>query len=199
MAVGIILAGGRGTRLGHEKVSLVLGGTPLLQRVVASVSAATDRVLVVKAAGQALPPVHGKFTAAEDIFPSLGPAGGLYTGLKSTEAQSTCVVGCDMPFLDPELLRHLVSMLPGYDAVVPRLDGKTHVLHAAYARTCLSAAEEVLMRNRPSLRAILAKVRVRYLEQHELEDLERWRRSCFNLNAPADLELANRWISLCTR
>ena len=87
-----------------------------------------------------------------------------------------------MPFVDPQLLHHLMELAPGYDAVVPRLDGRCQTIHAVYSKGCTSITEALLQESKSGLHTLLDHIRVRYLEEGEMESLERWRRSCFNVN-----------------
>ena len=105
-----------------------------------------------------------------------------------------------MPFLDAALLGGLSALAEGvnavgFDAVVPRLDGTPQTLHALYARTCLPVVERLLESGRPGLRDLLASVAVRYVEGAELGDADRWRRSWFSVNTPADLATVEAWLA----
>ena len=194
MTLGIVLAGGRGTRLGQDKASFILGGRSMLDRVVDALGRAVDQVIVAKAHGQELPRVPMDVRVVEDVRPGLGPVGGLHAALSSTDGDRAVVVGCDMPFLDPSLLTWLLALDDPRDAVAPMLDGRTQTLHAVYRRACLPALKTLLELGRPSLRDLLRMVDVRYLEGGELGDLERWRRSCAGVNTPEDAARAERLL-----
>lgn len=192
MEAAIVLAGGRSRRLGRDKAFQVLEGKTLLERAVVAVSQTARQVMVVKAPGQELPPLPIRVDVVDDLVPGRGPLGGLYTGLESTTAEVVCVVGCDMTFLDPPLLDTLVPLAQGQDAVVPRLDGGLQTLHALYRRTSLPTIRELLEAQGPGLHDLLALLNVYYVE---VEDVDRWRRSCLNVNTPADLEEAAGYLA----
>jgi len=168
----------------------------MLERVVNALSLAADEVVVVRAGGQRLPAALGGVTVVEDIHVGRGPLGGLHAGLSTIESGCAIVVGCDMPFLDPGLLAGLAPMAGECDAVVPRVGGRLQTLHAVYGRTCLGAVATLLERGRPGLHDLLGLVRVRYMEDGDLAETGRWRRSCMSVNTPADLERAESLLSL---
>lgn len=69
-----------------------------------------------------------------DLYPGKGALGGIYTGLASSDSLYNLVVGCDMPFLNRDLLRYLIGIAPGFDAVIPRIDDMYEPLHAVYTK-----------------------------------------------------------------
>ena len=112
LITSIVLAGGKGRRLGKDKLQEVVGGRPLLQRVIDSLSSISERILVVTAQGQKRPAIlatQSKVASVPDIYPGRGALGGIYTGLTTTKSQYSLVVAADMPFLNTDLLQHLVT------------------------------------------------------------------------------------------
>jgi molybdopterin-guanine dinucleotide biosynthesis protein A len=137
-SAGIILAGGKSTRLGRDKASEILLERSLLQRVVDRLDSVVDEIVVVKAPGQDLPATVSTtpVRVVEDAYPGTGPLGGVYTGLISMEAPSAVAVACDMPVLQPALLRELLRLLPGHDLVAPIKESLPEPLCTAYATSC---------------------------------------------------------------
>jgi molybdopterin-guanine dinucleotide biosynthesis protein A len=136
---GIILAGGKSTRLGRDKASEILLERSLLQRVVDHLDGVVDEIVVVKAPGQDLPATvsTSPVRVVEDAYPGTGPLGGVYTGLISTEAPAAIAVACDMPTLQPALLRELLRLLSGHDLVAPVKESLPEPLCTAYAKSCV--------------------------------------------------------------
>jgi molybdopterin-guanine dinucleotide biosynthesis protein A len=96
-------------------------------------------------------------------------------------------VGCDMPFLSEDLLRHMMAIAPQWDAVIPRTKGGLEPLHAVYAKTCIPAIEQSLARGDRRPVSILPHIRVRYVEPNEIERHDPRMLSFFNINTPDDL------------
>ena len=190
LMTSIVLAGGKGTRLGRDKLLVVVGRRPLLQRVVDSLTPISQQILVVSAQGQKCPSLEATQTrtvAVSDIYPGKGALGGIYTGLSAMDSRHGLVVAADMPFLNPDLLRHLVSMATDFDVVMPRINGQIEPLHAVYSRDCLPAIREQIERHQLQIRILLERVRVMYVEEAEIDRFDPRHLSFFNVNTPEDL------------
>ncbi|MFC1908103.1 molybdenum cofactor guanylyltransferase [Chloroflexota bacterium] len=120
MEIGcIVLAGGKGLRLGHEKASEVVGNKSLIQRVVSSLSFFNSTIIIVTAAKQFLPQFIGyqELRIVTDTYPGKGPLGGIYTGLATSDSFYNLVVACDMPFLNRALLDYMIRISANSDLV----------------------------------------------------------------------------------
>ena len=119
---GIILAGGKSTRLGANKPQLKNGKSHLIDRVIDTLSQFTPSILIVINEDQPYP-VKSTTPGArvvKDIYTGKGPLGGIYTGLIHAETGYSLVVG-DTPFLNSGLVRYLINGTPGYDATAPKI------------------------------------------------------------------------------
>ncbi len=188
----IVLAGGKGQRLGRDKLSEVVGGRPLIQRVVDVVEVVSDQLLIVIARGQSPPVVSSRVETrvTADLYPGKGALGGIYTGLMSSASLQNLVVAADMPFLDRALLRHLISLSAGFDVVMPLVNGEIEPLHAVYSRDCLKPIRAQLEEGSLRIRDFLNRVRVRYVEDAEIDRLDPKHLSFFNINTSEDLRTA---------
>ena len=191
---GIVLAGGKGVRLGHNKVLETVGSRSLLQRAVLSLSFLKSDIIIVAAAKQSLLQLidYPKLKVVTDIYPGKGPLGGVYTGLKASRSFYNLVVACDLPFLNQALLRYMIQVSAGFDLVVPRLGSFVEPLHAIYSEGCLAAIEDMLKQGNLSVHELLTLVRVRYVETEEIDRFDPRRLSFFNINTEANLEKARR-------
>ena len=189
---GIVLAGGMSRRLGRNKAVEHVGRMPLLSRVIDRLSQVTDQTVVVVAdAEQASElPIPHSATIAPDVYPGAGSLGGIFTGLSAAAEEWGIVVACDMPFLNLDLLRHMLSLRDGYDAVVPVIDGRPEPTHAAYSTACLPHIERRLQANDLKIARFFDQVRVNYLSQSEVEERDPERLSFFNVNTQEDLDRA---------
>ena len=189
---GIVLAGGMSRRLGRNKAVEHVGRMPLLSRVIDRLSQVTDQTVVVVAdAEQASElPIPHSATIAPDVYPGAGSLGGIFTGLSAAAEEWGIVVACDMPFLNLDLLRHMLSLRDGYDAVVPVIDGRPEPTHAAYSTACLPHIERRLQANDLKIARFFDQIRVNYLSQSEVEERDPERLSFFNVNTQEDLDRA---------
>lgn len=185
---GAILAGGQSRRMGSDKAALLIQGEPLLRRTVRLLRAVTPDVAIIgppdRAALAPDVPIH------PDRWPQQGPLGGIATALQALAGEAVLVVGCDMPFLNLNVLRYLITAAPGYDAVVVRTDGETHPLHAVYRRRCLPTIEAQLRAGNRQVQQFLARLAVRFVEGAELDRLDPQHLSTFNANTPEEWEKA---------
>jgi len=131
----------------------------------------------------------------EDIYPGKGSLGGIYTGLYHAASFHSLVVACDMPFLNPGLLRHLVALAPGYDVVIPVVAGQHEPLHAVYSKNCLGPIRALLEQDNLKIIDFFPQVRVRRVAEAEIERLDPQHLSFFNINTQADLDWARSQAS----
>lgn len=181
----IILAGGRSTRMGRDKASVMLDGRPLIQHVLDRVAPLVRDVVVVRAVGQALPPLDSPRPLAivDDLLPAAGPLVGLYSGLTAAPRPRSLVVACDMPLLVPSLLRELIRRSSMYDVVIPVLD-RPQPLHAVYAASCLPAIQRRIDAGDRRLTSFLEDVRVHWLDEATCRRFDPDLRSFLNTNTP---------------
>lgn len=188
----IVLAGGRGSRLGKEKHTEVIAGKSLIEQIIGHLSLLSAQVLIVISNRQTESSFssYAEAKTVVDLYPGKGSLGGVYTGLVYSSCFYNLVVACDMPFLNLALLRYMVDVSPGFDAVIPRIDGLKEPLHAVYTKDCLLAIERMLKEGNLKVIDLLDLVRVRYVEKEEIDRYDPEHLSFLNVNTPADLEKA---------
>jgi molybdopterin-guanine dinucleotide biosynthesis protein A len=194
---GVVLAGGESRRLGQNKALLRIGGQTLIERVLDCIAPMSAEVTVVVAspAQAAELPLPPGARVAIDRYPGCGSLGGIYTGLDASREPWVLLVACDMPFLNPTLLRRLMALRRGVDAVVPRLNGQPEPLHALYSKTCLEPLERMLQTRQLKIAPLFEAVRVRYVDEDTIDSIDPGHRSFFNVNSPADAEEALGMLS----
>lgn len=157
----IVLAGGYSTRFGEQDKALAtIDGEPLLSRVVSRGSAVADPVVVSCRADQRstfadVLADHPSVTFATDPEPDQGPLAGIETSLASIDTRYVIVLACDMPHVDPALLRYLHERCRDHDAAVPEsADGWLQPAQAVYRTAPLrKAVQRARTRGDPRLRA----------------------------------------------
>ena len=184
----VVLAGGRSQRLGMDKSLLRFEGEWLLRRILSQMASLSDDLLVVANEGEKLASL--RVPILSDARPGMGPLGGIYTGLQSMRCERGVFVACDMPLLNLPLLRYMVQLSPAYDVVIPHVGDETEPLHAIYSKACLRPMAEVMDRGQRRVIHFFDRVRVRYVEADEIELFDPEHLSFFNINTPADLQLA---------
>ena len=131
---GIILCGGKSSRMGRPKAILSFGPESMLERTVRILLDVVSPVAVVAAAGQPLPRLPREVLVLRDEVDALGPMGGLAVGLSALRkrVEAAYVSGCDTPFLKPAFIRFLIQSLGDHDLAIPREGKYYHPLAAVY-------------------------------------------------------------------
>lgn len=194
----IVLAGGKSKRLGRNKVTEIVGGKSLLERVVSCLTYFNSEIIVVTARELSLPrPIdYSMLKVVADIYPEKGSLGGIYSGLVNSKSHFNLVVACDMPFLNRKLLAHMIEISDGFDLVVPRLGESIEPLHAVYSKGCIPPMERLIKQNDLKILKLFPLVKMRYVEEDEINRFDPEHLSFFNINTEEDLkaglELAKR-------
>jgi molybdenum cofactor guanylyltransferase len=189
---GYILAGGASSRMGADKAHLRLGGVTLVERAAGALRAVAGRVCVVSSKPGA--EAFG-LTVVPDVFQGLGALGGLHAALARASAEWAAILSCDLPFATGALFERLAARRgPAFDAVAPRQpDGRPQPLCALYAPArCRPVLGELLRDGELRPRVLLSRVRTRWVEWEELEDLEGAERLFHNVNTPEEWARAER-------
>jgi len=193
MKVGaILLAGGESSRLGVDKAWLKIEGETLLQRAVSNLDFLESEIVIVTAGGRPLPEVKStsKLKEVEDVAFGRGPLRGIYTGLTYSTCQYNFTSACDMPLVNKNLVKHMIDQALGYDIVIPQLGEYYEPLHAVYSRSCLETIEDLLTNGELKIDKMLARLKVNYVQQEEVDRFDPRHLSFFNINRPADVEEA---------
>jgi len=192
----VVLAGGKGLRLGQDKALETIGNKSLLERVVSSLSSFSSDIIIVTGREQSFPQLIGypKLRIATDTYPNKGPLGGIYAGLAASVSFYNLVIACDMPFLNQALLDYMLQLSADFDLVIPRLGNMVEPLHAVYSKGCLAPIGYLLKQSNLRIAGLFSLVRVRYVEAEEINRFDPKHLSFFNINTEADLEMARELV-----
>jgi len=189
----IILAGGKSSRLGRSKALQVVGNKSLIQWVIDRVAPLSSELIIVTAHGEGIPHSSGIPTKVlADVYPGKGPLVGIYSGLMASSSYHAIVVGCDTPFLNTGLLEHMAKIPSTFDVVLPRVGDKVEPLCAIYSKNCLSSIGSLVERDELSVLSLFDMVKVRYVEEHDINVFDPDHLSFFNINSEHDLERARK-------
>lgn len=168
--------------MGQNKALLPLGKGTLIEAVIARLREACPEILIVTNTPDLFR--HLGVRMVPDALPGRHPLAGIYTGLLETGGQAF-VCACDMPFLNPALIRFLGSLSAGVDVVIPRCRGEFEPLHAVYTPACLDPIRRCVERGGRTT-GFLREVRVRVVETEEIRRFDPDLRSFANVNTPED-------------
>jgi molybdopterin-guanine dinucleotide biosynthesis protein A len=190
---GLILAGGRNSRMGGvEKSRIAVGGAPLVHSIARLLQSVFAEVILVSNQPWLHRDLAGRLVIISDLYKQRGPLGGIQAALQRTSAEAVFCVACDMPSLRRDLIQAQVrefrgTAKRGCQALIPRLGGLIEPLHGIYLKELEGLAREICAGpGGYSIRELLARARTCYWE---LEDVSGNRSAFFNLNTPKDLRV----------
>ena len=182
-----INAGGKSSRMGTDKSFVPLLGKPMIEHVLERVSdlGQLETILVTNKPELY---AHLGLPMFSDALPDKGSLGGIYTALLNSRGEYTLCVACDMPFLNPALLRHMIALISAEtDVIVPTVDGYPEGLHAIYSQRCLEPIRRKLEADRLKIIGFYDEVRVRTLDEAQWQPFDPRGLSFRNINTPDEL------------
>ena len=183
-----VLAGGKSTRMGKDKAFLEFKGRILLARALELAAGSGREVRIVGS--------PAKFAAfgkvIEDIYRDHGPLAGIHAALKSSSTELNLMLAVDLPFVQPDFLKYLISAARATNALatVPRTEDGLQPLCAVYRREFAKVAEQSLAQGKNKIDALFAEVETRTVEPEELSRAGFSGKMFRNLNTPEEFDEA---------
>ena len=189
----LLLAGGKGSRMGFKEKALIdIDGRPLISYVIDALEKVVDNIIISvrdtqqgKVLGEFLPDYKFTYDASENK----GPISGILSGLEACEDEYCFIAACDMPFLDEKVIRMLFQQCEDYDATIPRWDdGFLEPLHAVYStEPMIRETKKAIERDEKIILAPLSGLNVNYVEIDDIKNIDPDLRTFMNVNTPEDL------------
>lgn len=181
--------------MGTDKSFVPLLGKPLIEHIIERLSdLGQDETLLIT--NRPADYAHLNLPLYSDVLPEKGSLGGIYSALHYSRSPYTLVVACDMPFVNPKLLRYMLSLIDSeggaFDVIAPRVEGYPEAIHAIYSQACLVPILQRLDADRLKIIGFYDDVRVRYIDEPEYQPFDPKGLSFFNANTPEELALAQR-------
>jgi molybdopterin-guanine dinucleotide biosynthesis protein A len=185
--VGAVLAGGRGLRIGGEKATVELQGTPLIRYPLDAVMQVVRKVAVMAKANTRLPPLPGVMVWIEPENPR-HPLVGITQALALAGGRPVLVCAGDMPFVTPELIQRLVKTDAGRaPAVVACSEGRIQPLLGCYQPRALELLAGAARAATAPLLETIGAIDPVLLEVDDPDEL-------FDVDSPDDLLLASAML-----
>jgi FdhD protein len=184
---GVILAGGSSSRMGKNKALLEVDGSPIITRIYRTLVSLFHEVIVVTNS-----PLDYDFLPCRkvpDIYPGCGSIAGLHSALAHSRTAHSFVTACDLPFLNPDIIRYLCDLRTGdYDAVVPFSKGGQEPLHAVYSSACKDIFKNAIQQGERKILDILGRMNIRQVTHDEVQSAGGQTTSFMNVNTPEEYE-----------
>jgi molybdopterin-guanine dinucleotide biosynthesis protein A len=183
-----ILAGGQARRMaGANKAALRVGSARIIDRQLELLRQVADPVFVVSALSDAFTDLG--IQVVPDVFPGLGPLGGIYTAIAASPCERTLVVACDMPFLTLALLQQLTRDSAA-DLVIPRSRRGFEPLCATWSAGCAGAIRRRIECGELKAALLVEELRVEEIGPEVLASCDPHGLLFVNVNTPHDYERA---------
>ena len=186
---GIILIGGRSSRMGSDKALLPLEGSTLLQYCVTTIAKVVDEIVVVNAPNRAIPEILSDvpFVFGHVRLINEGPLIGIAAGLELTRASIAVVTAVDMPLIRSELLELLIKRVDNnHKWVVPIADGRPQPLCSALLTSSLSTINTKILEGVRAPMALSGDLNAYMLEEDEWKEAAPNGQSFKNINTPKE-------------
>jgi molybdopterin-guanine dinucleotide biosynthesis protein A len=196
MRSGVILAGGRSTRMGIDKCTLLFQGKPLIYWPYILIKEIVDVIIISVAKGKDTGPLMRllgddvKFV--EDEKPNMGPLSGIHSSFKEAKGEFVAVIPCDSPLVHEDLYTRLFEVAKGHDGAVPKVRSFYEPLHAVYKRSAMiNAIEKVFAGGELRPKATYEFMEVVPLDEDEIKKFDPELHSFFNINSFSDIASAS--------
>jgi len=186
---GIILAGGKNSRIAMTKALIQMGEYTIIERTVQIFQSLFNEIIIVTNHADDYRHLGVKLT--QDIIPDTGPLGGLYSGLMASSNHYNFVVACDMPFISPSIIQHIQPYTKDdyFNVIVPEYNGFIEPLFSFYSQGCIPTIENNLKNNQLKIRNFFTQVKVKEVKCDKFTSIEK---IFFNINTREDLQLARK-------
>ena len=184
---GIILAGGKNSRMGINKAFLEIDGTQLIDNILAVYQKIFSEIIIVTND----PLSYTEFSdtvLVTDIYKEKGALGGIYTGLFYATHDYSFIAACDMPFLNEDFIIYLAGQVGKHDIIVPELSEGFQPLHAIYSRNCLSHIKKLLIADKLKIAGFYKEVRLLSIPEEKIKPFNKDGRLFLNVNTRKDWE-----------
>lgn len=189
---GVVLCGGKSTRMGVPKATLPFGDETMLHRVVRLLNTVVSPIVAVAAREQTLPALPAGVIVARDQREAKGPLEGIRAGLTAMppSIDAAYITSCDVPLLVPKFVERMIELMGDHDIAVMEIDGFPHPLSAIYRRGVLPHVESLLAADRLRPVFLFDAVRTRRVTPQEMMVVDPGLETLRNLNTPEDYRAA---------
>lgn len=181
---GVILAGGKSSRMGSNKALLPYKGGRFIEAIHRQLSEIFEEVLLVTNNPEQYEFLPCRKVA--DLFPGAGALAGIHSGLYHSGNPAIFAVACDMPYLNNELVRHLAGRADAGSVLIPEGPAGLEPLHAVYGKGCLAAIEETLIHGEKRILSFFDRVNIIKINTEQIAGFDPSFASFSNINTPEE-------------
>lgn len=174
---GIVIAGGKSSRMGTNKALIKYNGKMLIEHTISIIQPLVTKIII----SSNVSILKSKYQNIADTIIGIGPIGGLYSSMLESDTELNLIIPCDVPHVKTELYQQLIENSHNVDAVIPRLpNGKLEPLVASYNKSILPIIEHSINNGDYKLINLLSRLNVKYIDVVDEEQFK-------NINTPNDI------------
>jgi len=202
---GIILSGGKSTRMGKNKSFLKIGDMTVIEHITLLMKSIFSKVILITNE-----PELYKFLSIElfsDIYRNVGPIAGIHSGLLNSKTKKNFIISCDIPLMNSEMISSIIDYPSEALLTVPKADGFIQQLCGIYSKDIIPYIENIISNdlteeNRDSsqikrkckIHNLITSVPSTIIE--DIKVLDGFQDNIFfNMNKPEDYKLIFEFIS----
>ncbi len=180
-----VMAGGKSSRFGEDKLLFKIDGLPILERVVNILKNIFRNIVLIG-------DETGKYAylgleSHPDLINGIGPIAGIYTALTASKTEKNFCIAGDLPFLNPGLIDYMISASSDFDITVPVIEGYFESLHAIYSKKCTEQIKNNINKGSIQIFKFYEGYKVRKIEESEIKKFADPARIFKNINSREDL------------
>ncbi|MBD0832743.1 NTP transferase domain-containing protein [Aestuariibaculum sediminum] len=178
---GIILSGGKSSRMGSDKGLLYFNGKPFTQHIIEALEPLVSKIIIVSNTQDY---DKFKYQRVKDVIEDAGPLAGLYSGLKTSKTEYNLVLSCDIPLIKTEILRLLINQMDNNTEIIQfEAQGKTMPLIAIYKSSCADTFFELLKADERRLQYAVNQCKLKTINL-----ATKYTNAIINVNTPNELK-----------
>ncbi|MFB4169168.1 molybdenum cofactor guanylyltransferase [Virgibacillus sp. JSM 102003] len=187
---GVVLSGGKSSRMGTNKSLLTLEGKPVIEHITNELQLVSHTVSVISNTPSSFDFLN--LDLYKDRYLNLGPLAGLESAIYHIDADVYICAACDMPFIHKDVYDYLLHSLGDFDAVIPIYNEKMHPLSGIYTSNVLPEIQQLLANDQLKVRELFDHINVKYVRDFGGIPEYILTRHFFNMNYPNQYEEAKR-------
>lgn len=185
---GIILAGGKSSRMGVDKGLMLFEDEPMIAHIISTLKKVTSKIIIISKNKEY--EAFG-FPVFADIIANKGPLGGIYTGLSKSPSEVNIFVSCDTPFLTEDLFKWLLEKSADNQITIPSKEGKRNPVIGIYKKGILPELKVLLEKDKLKMMDAVSQLEGNVFElPKQIEDSHSGASIFYNVNTKEDFENA---------
>ncbi|MBI4946411.1 MAG: molybdenum cofactor guanylyltransferase [Bacteroidetes bacterium] len=142
---GVILAGGKNSRMGSEKGLLEVEGKRIIEHIIDELKQVVDEIIVIS---NNTSYNYLNYKVYSDTIKDCGPMGGIHAALAHSTTEKNLIISCDMPFISKKVLTKIISSSAGCEVAIPEHDDWLEPLCAVYSKSCAATFEKLIAKKK---------------------------------------------------